>query len=310
MAIYAKLALVALIWGGTFIAGRIAAAEIAPATAALWRYIVAALVLIVAQFVVERGLPRLTARQWLGVTLLGATGVAAYNLCFMVGMQTVTASRASLIVALNPAGTFVGAALLLGEPLDRRRSLAVAVALLGAMIVIGRGDPLAPFTGGIGGGDAVIFGCVASWVAYTLIGKRILVGLSPLAATTYAALTGTVMLGVAAAVLPPPLGGLHVPQASLAAWASIAFLGVFGTAVAFVWFYQGIRAIGPARAAVFINLVPVAAVTLGVLLLGEPLEPSMLAGGALVVAGVWLLNRPAPAGRGRAEPVSVAIRSL
>ena len=52
------------------------------------------------------------------------------------------------------------------------------------------------------------------------------------------------------------------------------------------------RAIGPARAAVFINLVPVVAIALGVLLLGEPLELSMLAGGALVVAGIWILNRP------------------
>jgi drug/metabolite transporter (DMT)-like permease len=100
-----------------------------------------------------------------------------------------------------------------------------------------------------------------------------------------------------------------VPQASLAAWASIAFLGVFGTAVAFVWFYEGVRAIGPARAAVFINLVPVAAVALGVLLLGEALEPSMLAGGALVVAGVWLLNRPAPRDAGTAGPLPSAPRS-
>jgi drug/metabolite transporter (DMT)-like permease len=308
-AIYVRLALVALIWGGTFIAGRVAATEIAPATAALWRYLAATVAVLAAQLVVEGRLPRLSARQWLGVTLLGATGVAAYNLCFMIGLQTVPASRASLIVALNPAGTFVGAALLFGEPVDRRKVLGVALALLGAVIVIGRGNPLAPFTGGIGAGDAVIFGCVVSWVAYTLIGKRILAGLSPLAATTYATLTGTVILAVAAAALPPPLGGLGVPDASLAAWASIAFLGVFGTAVAFVWFYEGVRAIGPARAAVFINLVPVAAVTLGVLLLGEHLEPSMLASGALVVAGVWLLNRPAPRDAGDAGHLPSAPRS-
>jgi drug/metabolite transporter (DMT)-like permease len=307
--IYVRLALVALIWGGTFIAGRVAAAEIAPATAALWRYVVAAVALLVTQFALDGGLPRLSGRQWLGVTLLGATGVAAYNLCFMFGLQTVPASRAALIVALNPAGTFVGAALLFGEPVDRRKVLGVAVALLGAAVVIGHGDPLALLRGGVGGGDVVIFGCVVSWVAYTLIGKRILAGLSPLAATTYAALTGTAILAVTAGALPAPLGGIAPPAASLAAWAAIAFLGVFGTAIAFVWFYEGIRAIGPARAAVFINLVPVAAVALGALLLGERLEASMLAGGALVVAGVWLLNRPAGRGPGAAEPVPPAIRS-
>ena len=78
----------------------------------------------------------------------------------------------------------------------------------------------------------------------------------------------------------------------LKAFGTMLFIGVFGTAWAFVWFYEGVRAIGPARAAAFINLVPVAAITLGVLLLGEPLELSMLAGGALVIAGIWILNRP------------------
>ncbi len=73
------------------------------------------------------------------------------------------------------------------------------------------------------------------------------------------------------------------------------FLGIFGTAVALVLFYGGVRAIGPARTSVFINLVPVFAVALGVLLLGEPLEFAMVAGGALVIAGIFLLNRPEPA---------------
>jgi drug/metabolite transporter (DMT)-like permease len=308
-AIYLRLVLVALIWGGTFIAGRVAAAEIAPANAALWRYLFATVAVVAAQLVLEGRLPRLSLRQWLGVTALGATGVAAYNLCFMLGLQTVPASRASLIVALNPVGTFIGAALLFAEPVDRRKALGVVLALMGAVIVIGHGDPFALAAGGLGAGDLVIFGCVVSWVAYTLIGKRILVGLTPLAATTYATLTGTVMLAVAAVALPPPLGGLGVPDASPAAWAALAFLGVFGTAVAFVWFYEGVRAIGPARAAVFINLVPVAAVALGLLLLGERLETSLFAGGGLTIAGVWMLNRAGLRGRGATESIPDAIRS-
>ena len=67
---------------------------------------------------------------------------------------------------------------------------------------------------------------------------------------------------------------------------------MLGTAVAFVWYYAGVHAIGPAAAAVFINLVPVAAVTLGWLVLDEGLDASMLGGGALVLAGVYVLNAP------------------
>jgi drug/metabolite transporter (DMT)-like permease len=292
-AVYGKLVLVALIWGGTFIAGRVATLEVAPASAALWRYVIACVAVGVAHGVLEGWLPRLSARQWLGVTLLGATGVAAYNLCFMIGLQTVPASRAALIVALNPAVTFVGAIALFGERLSPLRAAGVALALTGAAIVIGHGNPFSLFTGGVGMGDAIIFGCVLSWSTYTLIGKRILVGLSPLAATTYASFTGTVLLALVALWLPAPVSaGVAPPQVSAAAWLALLFLGVFGTAVAFVWFYDGVRALGPARASVFINLVPVAAVLLGFALLNESLEWSMLAGGLLVVCGVWLINRP------------------
>ena len=286
--VYLKLVGVAAIWGGTFVAGRIASAEMAAATAALWRYVLACAVLVVAAFALERGLPRLSARQWLGVTLLGATGVAAYNLCFMWGLKTVPAGRASLIVALNPAATLAGAALLFGERLTRRTVTGILIALAGAAIVIGRGDPLALLRGGLGAGELTILGCVASWSAFTLIAKRLMAGLSPLAITVYASLTGTLMLAVAALVDGAPL----VPSASPAAWLALAFLGAFGTAVAFVWYNDGVRRLGAARAPVFINLVPVFAVALGALVLGERIDASMLAGGALVLAGVYTLNVP------------------
>jgi drug/metabolite transporter (DMT)-like permease len=81
----------------------------------------------------------------------------------------------------------------------------------------------------------------------------------------------------------------------MSAWTALAFLGVFGTGVAFVWFYEGVRRLGTARTAVFVNLVPVFAIAFGVLLLGETLEPSMVVGGLVVVGGVWLINRNPPA---------------
>ncbi|NDP43592.1 MAG: DMT family transporter [Aromatoleum sp.] len=292
-----KLALVALIWGGTFIAGRIATMEMSPATAALWRYLIACAALVIAAFALEGGLPRLSQRQWVAVTLLGATGVFAYNLCFMFGMKTVAAGRASLIVALNPAMIMLGSALILRERIEARKVLGIAIALAGAAIVIGRGNPLALLSGAAGTGEALMFGCALSWMAFTLIAKRVMRGLSPLAMTTYASLLGTVMLALAVTLT----GAEFIPHFSPAGAVALVFLGVLGTAVAFVWFNDGVRVLGPSRAAVFINLVPVAAVTLGVLLLGETVDAPVIAGGALVVTGVWLLNR-AP----RVVPVPVA----
>ena len=69
------------------------------------------------------------------------------------------------------------------------------------------------------------------------------------------------------------------------------YLGAFGTVIGFVWYYEGVKAIGPARTAVFNNLVPVFGITLGAVLLGEPVLLSMIVGGLLVIAGVSLTNR-------------------
>ncbi len=218
---------------------------------------------------------------------MALTGVVGYNLCFMAGLETVPASRGALIIALNPAATMLGAALFLHEPLTLPKIAGVALALLGVAIELSGGNPLKLFDGGVGIGELLLVGCVLSWAAYTLIGKR-LTGVSPLAVTTSAALTGAAMLGVAVLVR----GELGLPHVSGKAWIAIVYMGTLRTAVAFVWFLEGVQQLGPARAAIFINLVPVAAIALGALLLGEKITAPMLAGAALVVAGVWIINRP------------------
>jgi drug/metabolite transporter (DMT)-like permease len=133
-----------------------------------------------------------------------------------------------------------------------------------------------------------MFGGVCSWAAYTLLGRRVLAGLSPLAATTYAALWGLVLLAIAAA---PDLLDLGRSAFTLPVVLSVLYLGVMGTSVAFVWYYQALQRLGASRTVVFNNLVPVFGATFGVLLLGEPLLPSMLLGGAIAVAGVMLVSR-------------------
>ena len=289
---YVKLVLVALVWGASFIAGRVVSAEMDAPTAALWRYFIATTVLIAFVFATEHGLPRLKGRQWWDVVLLGVVGVSAYNLCFMYGLQTVSASRASLIIALIPAATLIGGAMFLHESLTAWRILGIVIALLGVAVELGGGNPLALFAGRAGLGEAALFGCVLSWAAYTLLSKRLLgEGVSTLAATTYAALAGTLMLIATSAAT----GNLALPHVSVRAWLAIAFIGVFSTALAYVWFCDGVRVIGPARTSVFINLVPVVAIALGVLLLDEKLEASMVTGAVLVLSGVFIINRaPAP----------------
>ena len=286
-AVYGKLTLMALFWGGTFIGGRIASAEMTAVQAALWRYGIAFVALLAFAYFLEGGLARPTPRQWIGVTLLGATGVFVFNLCFMYALALIPASRASLIMALNPAITLLAAAMFLHERLTRHKVMGIALALVGVAVVLGHGNPLHLVSGGVGIGEIVMFGCPLSWAANTLIVRRMLPTMSAISSTTWSALTGTVMLALVAAAT-----GAMLPEGvSWRAWTAIFFIAIFGTAIGLALFYDGVRRIGAARTSVFINLVPVFAVSLGVIVLGEPLEASMLVGGALVIGGIFLLNR-------------------
>lgn len=287
--VYAKLMLTAFFWGGTFIAGRQVARDLeAPFTIAFLRFTMASVLLIGLTWLREGGLPRPRREQILPLVLLGLTGIFAYNALFFKGLTLIEAGRAALIVATCPAFILVVSAILFKERLTPTRVLGVCLSVLGAVVVISRGHLRQTVAGGVGMGELLILGCVLSWTAYSLLGKAVMRHLSPLVSVSYSSVVG------ATALLVPALSeGLaaHAIRASGTAWISIAYLAVFGTVIGFVWFYEGVRRLGPTRAGLFINFVPVSAVVLAFVILHEPVTGSLAVGAALVLSGVYLTNR-------------------
>lgn len=283
----ARLVAVPAIWGGTFVAGKSVVATLSPLMGSFARYVIACAALLVAAFVLEGGLPKLTRRQLLGTVVLGLLGVFAYNLFFMGALARLPASRAALIIALNPVITISISSLVLGERLSPLRWIGVAVALTGVWIVVSHGDVVSIASAGVGIGELFMLAAVTSWALYTVIGRQVLQGLTPLAATNYAALWGTLMLGAVAA---PHVGELSAAQFDWKVVVSLSYLGVLGTAVAFVWYYTSIKRLGASVSAIFTNLVPVFGVAISVLLLGESLLASMLIGGAVAICGVMMVS--------------------
>jgi drug/metabolite transporter (DMT)-like permease len=284
-----RLIAVPAIWGGTFVGGKFVVHAMSAVMGSFLRYIVACVALVVAAIVLERGLPRLSRQQWFATFVLGAVGVFAYNLFFMGALERLPASRAALIIALNPVITISISAVVLRERLKSRRWLGVAIALLGVWIVVSHGDIAAVTQSGVGVGELLMLCGVTSWALYSIIGRKVLTGLTPLAATNYAALWGTLLLGLCA------LPHFSELRASMFDWhvvMSLLYLGVLGTAVAFVWYYTSIKRFGASVVSIFNNLVPVFGVGISVLVLGEPLLPSMLVGGAVAITGVFMVSRP------------------
>ncbi len=285
--IYGKLFVTAFLWGGTWIAGRVAVQEAAPFAIASWRFFFATLMLGALLYRHE-GWPRWSKRDWLALTVLGLTGIFLYNVFFLYALINVEAGRGALVTAFIPALVALADWLLFRRPMTGKRAVGVLLAMTGCLLVVTRGQPGRFFAGELGSGEWMLFGTALSWTAYTLASRQFSARFTPLAMTFGACLCGWLMLTFAALFDGSlfALDGLGWKGAS-----GIFFLGIFGTALAFTWYSQGIGAVGSTRAAAFINLVPVFAVLLGALLLGERLGAGVLLGGALVMIGVILTSQ-------------------
>lgn len=289
--VYVKLFLTAVIWGGTFVAGRVVAREASPISAAFLRFAVASVTLVILTRWVEGQLPSLNRRQFFLCLTLGLSGVILYNLLFFQGLKIIPASRAAVIIAANPIFIFLMAMVFFREKMTPLRVLGMMMSVSGAVWAISRGHPLEVFAGDRGWGEVYILGCVASWVCYSLVGKVAMKDLTPLAAVTYSCILGALGLLVPA-VLDTSL--TTMTDYSLSTWLWIIYLGLLGSAVGFTWYYQGIRVIGPSRAGIFINFVPLSAIVLAWAILGETIDISLLMGTAMVISGVFLINRVVP----------------
>lgn len=218
------------------------------------------------------------------IVVLGVLGVFAYHALFFWALQFTPASLSALIVPTTlPLATALMARAVLGERLGPYTLAGVAVATAGVALAAG---PSADTASAGWLGPALLLVAVACFAAYSVLGYAPVARYGALRVTTYATVVGAALLWVAAvrewAALP------HVPAG---AWAAIAFMGVGSSGLGLVWNYRGGALLGPGRAAGFLYLVPLFAVTGSVLLLGESVYPRQLLGGGFIVLGVLLAQR-------------------
>jgi drug/metabolite transporter (DMT)-like permease len=285
--IHFKLLLTAIFWGGTFIAGRALSDNVAPFSAAFLRFVVASIPLLHMTYRMEGRFPPIQKEKMFYLLLLGLTGVFSYNVFFFKGLRLIHAGRASLIIANNPIFITIAAFFLFKEKLNTVKIVGILVSVAGAVVAISRGNIQGMLTESFGQGELFIFLAVLSWVTYSLIGKRVMQDFSAIEAVTYASVTGAILLFPAA--LAEGLA-IDIFDYSLANWFSLFYLGIFGTVLGFVWYYEGINKIGLSKASLFINFVPISAILMAYLFLDEPITISLLAGAAMVSLGVYLTN--------------------
>jgi len=286
--LYLKLIGSVIFWGGTWIAGRILAGDMTPYSAAFLRFFFATIFMF---FIACRSTgkkPSCSREDILPLAFLGLTGVFMYNILFFNGLQTVTAGRAALIIAATPTFIALGSALIFKEKFNLWKTAGFILALTGVSTIIGHGNPISIITEGTSYGDLCIIGCVISWAAYSLAAKPVMKRINPIETVFWSCLFGSIML-----LIPAMFNGLlsEIINASFVDYTCIIYLALLGTSLGFSWYFEAIQEIGPSKTGIFINLVPVTAVALGAIMLGEPVDLFLITGGALTIFGVWLTNR-------------------
>ncbi|MEY3058714.1 MAG: hypothetical protein RL000_66 [Bacteroidota bacterium] len=271
-------------WGGTFIATKMASHVFGSFTGASFRYLVALLFMVPMMLFKDSKAFKLTRKQFIQLALLGFTGIFAYSFFFFTGLRLVKASHGALIVALNPVLVMLISSLIGKERIAGIKILGLLISLIGTAIVIARGDIMELFTM-FTWGDALMLGCPVSWAFYTYFAKDALKFASPLQASTWAIITGMMFI-----VFFVPFETFPV-YVDWTVWLAIVYLGICGSVLGFVWYYEGIKAIGPLRTSAFNNLIPIFAMLLSVLLLGETIHGYMIYGSAMVIGGVYLINK-------------------
>jgi len=286
---YVALLLIVTLWGSYPATAKLALQDFPPFFLAAVRcalasaFLVALLLRSGAETFRGLGAPALWA-----FLVLAVTGIWGSTQFTYLAIHHTTASSAAILQAATPVVVALGARLYLGERLGAPQWLGIGVSALGVLLVVTRGRLALLRLEELRAGDFIALASIGGWSAYTVYGKRVLASASPALATTAAYVLGTAMIVATAAVTAPLFPAPRLGSA--VAWGVVLYQGLVG-AVAHVWWYRAVDAVGPSRAAIFMNLQPVVGVALATAMLAERIGLWEIAGGALVLAGVALTTR-------------------
>ncbi|MEA2932988.1 MAG: hypothetical protein QOI56_1773 [Actinomycetota bacterium] len=291
-----RLFLLAGIWGWSFLFIKVAVGGLPPAAVTCARVSLGMVVLLVV--VRARGLRLPPGRDaWRHFAVVGLFGSAIPFTLLAWGEQHIPSALAAVLNAATPLFAALLVAAFLGQRLRRGQSIGLLLGFAGVGVAAGLG---ASDLGGTSlAGEAAAVGAGACYAISITYAKRHLSSLSPLVAAAGQLVTATV-LTLPFAVATTMREGIELTPRRLLA---VALLGALGTGLAYVLFYRVIADLGPTMASAVTYLVPVMAVTVGVLFLHEPFHLRLLAGGGLIVGGILLLNGQGVRPRARAEAV-------
>lgn len=291
----ALLVLMVLIWGANFSVIKWAFVEIPPQPFNALRLVIASAVFLAAirwarrraqtgdpvSSIVHTPNP-LTRRDRRDLIWLGLVGHLGYQFFFVGGVALSTASNAALIVGTTPTVLAVVSALLGRERISGFHWAGALLAVTGIAFVVGPG---ASFGGATWRGDLMVMGSVACWTTFTLGSARLIERHSPLYVTGMTMVYGGIPY---VALALPAILRVDWTAVSLGAHVALVLSALLALNLAYVIWYTGVQRLGPARTSIYSNGVPIVAMFVAAMWLGESLTWMKIAGASAVLGGVAL----------------------
>jgi drug/metabolite transporter (DMT)-like permease len=286
---YLFLSLAALLWSGNFVVGRAVHARIPPVGLAFWRWAVALAILVPLAWRGLRAQRRTLVAAWKVLVPLGILGVGNFNLLVYVGLHETSATNALLLQSACPAFIVAIAAAVGAGRATPRQLAGIGLSLAGVVTIVTGGAPGALAALSFARGDLWVLAAVLSWAIYTLLLRRRPPSVDPL--TLLAALVAVGLAWIAPFYAWELARGARMALDTTTA-ATVAYVAVFASVVAYRLWNDGVARVGANRAGVFLHLMPAFGSLLAAALLGEAFRLAHLAGLALILGGVFLAGAP------------------
>jgi drug/metabolite transporter (DMT)-like permease len=298
---YIEALFAVIVWGASFIATKVALQDASPITIVWLRFLMGVVILgMVVAFRKQFALP--AKKEWGYFALLGFLGITFHQWLQSNALQTSEAGTTAWIVSTTPVFMAVLGWFLLKERLGWTKNLGILLAFVGVLIVISKGNLGSLSVAKFGAaGDVLILISAINWAVFSVLSRP---GLKSHSASLMMFLL-MVFGWLFTTLIFLTTGGLReIPSITLNSWMALGFLGVFCSGLAYVAWYDALKALTTAETGVFLYLEPLVAVVVAFFVLGEAITLASLLGGAVILFGVWLVNRQNQAPRAVEETAS------
>ncbi|MBR0728342.1 DMT family transporter [Bradyrhizobium japonicum] len=280
---WSLLAVLSVLWGGSFFFNGAALRELPPLTLVLLRVALGAAILLPLLRMQGIGLPK-GMPGWKPFVAIGLlNNVIPFSL-IVIGQTFIPSGLASILNATTPLFTVLVMAMAGEEALQMRRLAGVALGVAGVVVLRGWGIEMRP---GQGLGILLCLGGALSYGFAALAARRLLKDAPPLGTATFQLMASTVMMAIVAGAMEQPW---HLSMPGLTTWLAVLGLAALSTALAYIVFFQIIRRSGATNVMLVTLLIPVTAILLGWLVLGEPISAREIAGAVVIGSALLVID--------------------